>query len=850
MKVKLEGWILLFIGIITSLEAGFCAFQAFFQIRNGNLHLGAGLILLFFLFFTAWFTIKTFSSIEWRERFQGWISKPKVRWALILLSFFVLAMGLLALKLSREPSSSLTVQSTFNQLEPLILYLTLVSGQLTLFYTIILRRKLWVAIFIWPFIFLMPVVAPVINGQYIRIGNDFYHLYYQYKVYLLSGLVHGKIPLWAPFEAAGFPFYSNPFAQSFYPLNILLAFYGLVTKSYTILDHQDFTVLAVAIFGLGLYVWLNEFRLSKRSILFSTLVMSVSFKVVELLRFPNALHSIAWYPWILYSITKITKAKSTRDWLLNAGLLIFAGICLATGGYPYDLYYAIFLIPPYLLVLIIPRLRSNLLGLVEVRWNQVIAALAASVGIILAVCLPYLFEMSLLLKQTTDRAGGSFAYSISYPFGIVDSLGSLVYPPAASPEGWYFFSILALLLILLLLFSKPIAIPEGEESAPSSVLIQINWFEKIFFIAWIALISYITYQQNSALFIFLWNYLPGFSSLRGWGRMNIILVPILALLVAIAYVNFENWLTAKNHSRSEKGRMIATLIVCYLAIVIVQAHFWLSNFNNSYWGTFVNFYSIFPALNHSYIAKILFILLGAVSFGLLMVCLLLAQKGLFQKKYAPQFLCVVLSLFAVLELGNTGPFTWTTTPVFSTPTPRQPALQNLSVYNLQSLSLTRTTKKAVPPLTPNFSTAIIPNWYFNRYVSFLNFAKSDLSARDQLLGMSASQRLFFSKSIQYDALRPFIQDANRFSGKIQVTYYDGDTLTARVSNPQNGFLSFIDNWDPDWRVLVDNRPQKLDQLFSTFKSVYLSQGSHTVEFKYSPQSTLQNDWDKVFTSQR
>lgn len=76
------------------------------------------------------------------------------------------------------------------------------------------------------------------------IGNDFESLYYRYKVYLLDGLSHLRLPLWSPSEAAGFPFYANPFAQVFYPPNAPLAVLYRLRGGYSYHDHQVFTVIA------------------------------------------------------------------------------------------------------------------------------------------------------------------------------------------------------------------------------------------------------------------------------------------------------------------------------------------------------------------------------------------------------------------------------------------------------------------------------------------------------------------------------------------------------------------------------------------------------------------------------
>jgi len=77
-----------------------------------------------------------------------------------------------------------------------------------------------------------------IHGQYVGIGNDFEFLYYRFKPYLLDCLSHGHLPLWSPSEGAGFPFYSDPFTQTFYPANVFLTVFYRLAGGYSQLDHQ------------------------------------------------------------------------------------------------------------------------------------------------------------------------------------------------------------------------------------------------------------------------------------------------------------------------------------------------------------------------------------------------------------------------------------------------------------------------------------------------------------------------------------------------------------------------------------------------------------------------------------
>jgi len=358
-------------------------------------------------------------------------------------------------------------------------------------------------IFCWPFIYLFRHVFPIYD-QYSAIGNDFGYLYYKYKVYLLAHLADFSIPLWSPSEGAGFPFYSNPFAQAFYPLNFLLLIWYKLSGSYNPIDHQIYTVGGISIFALGLYLWLHKINSNIRAVIFSTLIMSISFKITELIRFPNAVHTAAWYPWILYSITGVMESRRPRQAILYGILLTFSLILLCTGGYPYFIYYSTFLLIPYVLTFLIKPLRLRLFGSVNINMKRSLIALISACMLSVFICGPYILSIKDLMSQTTDRAGKNFEYSTSHVFSFEDTIGSLFFPPSSQAEGWYFFSITAILIIFIYgIYSCQTNASSSANKANARQLSE-HPYVILFFLLWFSTISYITYGKDSYLFLLLW----------------------------------------------------------------------------------------------------------------------------------------------------------------------------------------------------------------------------------------------------------------------------------------------------------------------------------------------------------
>jgi hypothetical protein len=685
-------------------------------------------------------------------------------------------------------------------------------------------------VFFWPFVYFFKEILPI-KGKYIAIANDFDSLYYVYKAYLLDHLSNFRIPLWSPSEGAGFPFYSSPFAQAFYPLNLFLTVFYKLAGGYTRLDHQVFTVLGVSIFALGLFCWLRLLNLNLRAVLFATFVMSVSFKVAETLRFPNAVHTAAWYPWILFAITKILFSQSVKESVKYGFLLVFFLICLLTGAYPYYIYYSLFLFGPYLLLFLIPKLRQKFFVNPIGRLKTSIAVLIVAGLSSLLICGPYLYKMSRLLKETTDRGGNSFEYSTYHLFNFEDTIGALIFPPASQTEGWFYFGILGLLLIVLYFFSGlSVAYSSLRKHSDLGRVESLPWYQdpwiKIFFLVWIGTISYITYGRESELFRFLWKYMPMFSSLRVWGRMNIILVPIIGWLLAIAYTHFEELITRKNISPKTKGffsgRPVYILIGAYVAILLIQFHLFRNKLYDYYWTEYFKYLAS---------KDVLFIIFGAVAFLIMLLLLTISSRIQFQSPRTLGAILAGLILFSALNLKSVGSGMWVDPSPWQTPKRDR---VNVSQLNLESFTVPRSEPGTVS-LYSTFSVGPIENWYFNRYVQFYKSTENERNARNQLLGVIDAKKLYFSQAINYPTLQAFLDDAAQFKDFEDVISYTGDELILNVRIPTEGYVSFIDNWDADWEATVDGKTTPIQLLFGTFKCVRVVPGTHRITFAYRPK---------------
>jgi hypothetical protein len=691
---------------------------------------------------------------------------------------------------------------------------------------------------IWPFLYFYRYLIP--NQPFsLKIENDFIPLYYTYKVYLLDMLSRGHFPLWSPSEAGGYPFYSNPFTQSFYPLNIPLTIVYKVLGGFSIFDYQRFAVLGVVIFSIGIYLWLRLLIPQKRGVIFATLMVGMNFKIGELLRFPNALHTAAWIPWLLWGIT-----LASRKGRLTQGGLITLVSCfmLLSGGYLYYAYYCLFLIPPYATLLLFPFGREALIqdrSFVYQKRPFFLGAISAVSAVSLMLCSPFLMKFNSLMKQTVDRAGTSYQYSVAHHFSLVDTLGSVIFPPAAEAEGWYYFSILGVLLLVIYMTGTFFV----RRAASSDMKLHLT------LLIWVALISYITYGKNSYLFELLWHYLPGFSSLRSWGRMNIILLPLLSLWLARSYQFIETEMFQakddEHRSTQKKWLYFSSIIVVTIGLGLSQAYLFTKKIYDPYWLDF---------LPQHHGDEYLFIVLTAVSSLLFIIILLWPFKRPCRQSRISNLILFLFLGLAVADLRPVGANQWASPAGLGYGAER--VVYNMDEALTKSLSTHRVRKYRMISLTPVFNVGFVQNWYFRRYLDFDQtiFSKDDYNKPTDrselhwyglLMGLQGTQslpgkRLFLSKEIDHTSIKGFIMDSveteSRFVRSLQLKYYNGEILRLAVTNTKPLYISFIDNWDPDWRATVNGQHQPVEKLFGTFKSLGIQAGTHDIIFYYSPFS--------------
>jgi hypothetical protein len=323
--------------------------------------------------------------------------------------------------------------------------------------------------------------------------------------------------------------------------------------------------------------------------------------------------------------------------------------------------------------------------------------------------------------------------------------------------------------------------------------------------------------------------------------MNIILVPLFAWLFALAYDWFEKYLIQGKIEPTGKSREIKfspqiILSIVYVIIFSTQIYFVISREYHKYW----DFFAVPRAFKYnvdssqvSYFYSTMIILLGLGAFLILQLLIDKLPKYITRTNWALGLIFSGFLVFSAIDIGLIGPWFW----VFPGTVPHQGRqYQNGPEILRNGFDKPRDNQ----PLTTisndeTFSVSFVKDWYFERYILFLKKTGEEVEDREKLLGMIDGKRLYFTEKLKYPSIQAYLLAASKHDIDYQIITYTGDKLVLEIDVPQEGYLGFIDNWDPNWALIVDGVSKPIKLLYGTFKAAPLTPGRRLVTFVYCPK---------------
>ncbi len=688
---------------------------------------------------------------------------------------------------------------------------------------------------ITPYLYLFPHTF-----QFIEIGNDFELLYYSYKKYIFEFVKIGELPLWSPSEALGYSLIFNPFAQYFYPLSWLLYFLSLLIGDLSKHTYLLYTIFGLSIYNVGQYFWLRKLNIDKKYCLLATLITCFGLKLTEILRFPNAVHAFAWFPWILYSLTlslennKIIKASS---------IIFISTLMILTAGYPYYILYGFILFSSYFIFLNIPKVKIK----IETYQSQnsfyksfFICLLPALIAFLIVS--PWFLGINDLMEITRDRNLNDINFSFNLGSSFLDQVGSWILPPISIAESNYYFGAIISMLIIFYFYSF---------AAGKITNLKEKYFLIFFFLFFIFNFQ-IAAPENSIIFNVLWNKFEIIQSFRAYGRMNILLVPLMSVLICYSIKNLDN------NTINKKDLIIISLIT--ITIILIQFYFIeISQSKTWHWSTWqerrldyaANFVSekfqflsvIFKSYNN-YIYSVFFF------FSLL---IFIIEKNI---KHKISFYLLIL-IFVIGELFILANIQWAIPKGYYDTNgynnPNLEPLNNLKNSFKKSRVSTvvkgntyfRNEKQFNVNYFDNFGIDSHTRLYDKYFTRNGDFKKNINEETKDYIKMFWSlekynDKIFFSRSLNHKDINDFMKDVieNKKTNKYIIKYdekiYNGDQILIEVNTEKDGYLTFLDNWSPGWELYVNKEKKQIDKLFNTYKSAKVKAGNNIILFKYAP----------------
>ena len=142
----------------------------------------------------------------------------------------------------------------------------------------------------------------------------------------------------------------------------------------------------------------------------------------------------------------------------------------------------------------------------------------------------------------------------------------------------------------------------------------------------------------------------------------------------------------------------------------------------------------------------------------------------------------------------------------------------------------------------NNNHTIIFDKYFNNNGTFKNNLNQDLINKVKYFyGMDENKKkIFYSKNIIHNDIINFVSESKlsekNSNFKFNLVKYNGDELIIEVKADRPGWISFIDTWDPNWKVFINGEKRRMDKLFDAYKSVKINFGYSKIKFVYQPLS--------------
>lgn len=659
-------------------------------------------------------------------------------------------------------------------------------------------------------------------------SSDLVDFNYPQRVYVAQQLRQGKIPLWTPYQAYGFPLLAEAQSGVFYPPNLILfsLFRPPLAFNLSILS-------ALVILSLGTYFYFKYLHLHTFTCAVSASLICFTAFFIAHLRHVQLLESAAYLPWVLLFIEKIIETEKAKSAIFLAFTLAFSFLA---GHIPTN--YALILIAVIYFLLAVNqenRTRKESIKPILLFFMSFLLA-----GALVAIQLiPTLEMVAYSTRQTFAPMEAShlplkqlLTFINPYFFG---DPGRSSYRSDVPVSFWESAGYIGLLPLMLgfIVFLKRSRLRHSlivSRLAVYRILIVLS----LFFILGVP----------TQFFKFLWQFVPLLTLTRLPVRFLLFLTFFLFLLFAVC---LEQIIKSRL-----KYRYLLVLGIFILTLTDLGYYFYghygqmpakdvlavpqTAQFllkDKEDFRIFTHnqrdFYQLAQSAAGGWRGNLRPYLTARELLSATTNSLYGVKSVHFPNEYAGAFSLEESSSLSILTQGEM---------IFLPAAAKLLGLQNIKYVLAQDLE----------PVPEGFikvfsasSSGNLPPINVYRNSKFLSRAYlvpgAVILPRDKIISFlvspdfDPSRQVILEKAVTLDEVTD-----TRVGTKVEILADDTDRLQIQVQTPESAFLVLSDSYYPDWTAQVDNVETEILRADYAFRALPISAGTHRVEFVYQPKS--------------
>jgi len=656
---------------------------------------------------------------------------------------------------------------------------------------------------------------------------------------------NSELPLWNPYQMAGYPLLGNIQSAPFYPLNIIFFLLPFL-PAWTI-----FIMLEQILGGIFMFLYLRNRKLSQEAGVFGGLAFSFSGFFIAWLEWGTIAHTALWIPLGLFAIDKILKDRKKYWYFLFA----FSTICSFLAGHLQTFIYVFSIFVIYFLSMWWEGRDKKIAGYTiltllvtgvitsPIWYSQLTLILLSARNVDLTwqklgwfiplAQLVQFFAPDFFGNPATGNYWGVFNYGefIGYVGMAPLILAILAFFSTKRKEVILWGSVI--IISLLFATQNPIAafpysfsIPFFSSTQPTRLLVLVDVALAI--LAAIGLETIINSKKK--------------------------LLPHIAVVIGVIFVIFYGFtlLSAKNFSAVDFAVSKRNIIVPSILFVLTSGILLLTQIVPASWKRifivfvigltaldllfFAGKYTPFASTEYYYPTtkslayltsqpghyRIMTTTRQILSPNIATMYHLQSVDG-----YDPLYLMRFGEMMAASERGKADistPFGFNRIVVSNKM--NSPIIDLLGVKYVLSL-----TERSDPKLVKVFEEGET-KIYENKNVFPRSFFVSEVVKANT--PQQAISLMFDPKTDLHKTA--VVEDSDTFSqsysiGSVSINKYSPNTVSISTENPKEGFLILTDTFYPSWEAFIDSKPVTIYRTDYNFRGVVVPAGTHTVEFK-------------------